>query len=81
MLARLRQHAESVGDPCALAPPQYVFRWHTGHWHGQNAMRGLEDEGWYERVGDCEGVGNSARRTVVQACGTSKTTENPGGVK
>jgi hypothetical protein len=54
MLARLQQHASSVGDPCALAPPQYLFRWHTGHWHGQHAMRGPEDEGWYGRVGSVE---------------------------
>ena len=51
MLARLRDHAETTGDPCALALPQYLFRWHTGHWHGQHAMRGPDDEGWYEVVG------------------------------
>ena len=51
MLARLRDDAVVIGDPCRLAPPQYVFRWHTGHWHGQYAMRGPDDEGWYEVVG------------------------------
>ena len=50
MLARLRDHATSIGDPCEVAPPQYVFRWHTGHWHGQHAMRGPEDEQWYQRT-------------------------------
>lgn len=50
MISTLRHYAISVGDPCTLAPPQYVFRWHTGHYHGQGAMRSPADEGWYGRI-------------------------------
>ena len=52
MLARLRDHATSTGDPCGMAPPQYVFRWHTGQWHAQHAMHGPADEEWYARVAE-----------------------------
>ncbi len=41
------------GPPCdylAGGDPTYVFRWHTGHHHGQSSMRDPADETWYERA-------------------------------
>ena len=41
------------GPPCdylAGGDPTYVFRWHTGHVHGQNTMDSPGDETWYERA-------------------------------
>lgn len=49
-IARLRQ-AAPPGDPCDFGEPQFVYRWHTGAYHGQNYMRGPDDESWYERAG------------------------------
>lgn len=49
-LARLSL-AAVPGNPCLFDLPQYVFRWHTGAYHGQNFMRGPDDESWYERAG------------------------------
>lgn len=36
-------------DPCRFGSPQYVFRWHTSHYHGQSQATGPEDAGWYSR--------------------------------
>lgn len=41
------QHGEAA-HPAELSP-QYVFRWRTGHPHGQSYMRDPGDEGWYDR--------------------------------
>lgn len=44
---------EKYGPPCdylAGGDPTYVFRWHTGHHHGQSTMRAPDDETWYERA-------------------------------
>ena len=44
--------AERPGDPCQFGEPQYVFRWHTGAYHGQHFMTGgPSDETWYDRAG------------------------------
>ena len=50
MIARLAAAGLAV-DPLAHYPsPSYVFRWHTGAYHGQSTMRGPDDETWYDRV-------------------------------
>lgn len=44
---------EAYGPPCDYlsgGDPTYVFRWHTGHHHGQSSMRDPADETWYERA-------------------------------
>jgi hypothetical protein len=42
--------AGGVCDPCEAFPPSYVFRWHTGTWHGQAQADGPGCENWYQRV-------------------------------
>ena len=49
MIALLAREARGVVDPCKIFPPSYVFKWHTGHYHGQHEMRSPDDETWYER--------------------------------
>ena len=49
-IARLAT-AALPGDPCQFGEPQYVYRWHTGHVHGQSYMSGPDDVTWYERAG------------------------------
>ena len=52
LLSRLAELGPS-GDPVARRPPSYVFRWETtGDYHGQDLMRGPDDEGWYQRVAE-----------------------------
>lgn len=50
LLARLAGEGPT-GDPCAVRPPSYMFRWEsTKAYHGQELMRSPDDEGWYERA-------------------------------
>lgn len=48
----LRRLAEAGAgaDPCAFAAPSYVFRWDTGAYHGQAAMRSPADTTWYDEA-------------------------------
>lgn len=49
---RLMKRLDALGqtvDPTTVAPPSYVFRWKTGAYHGQSAMRGANDIDWYDR--------------------------------
>ena len=58
LLARLTVTGPS-GDPCSVAGPGYIFRWgSTGAYHGQAAMLGPEDEGWYQPVPQTNRFGN-----------------------
>jgi hypothetical protein len=73
---------EKYGPPCdylAGGDPTYVFRWHTGHHHGQSSMRDPADETWYERAREAlriaakndnqpivPGYDESARRILAQ---------------
>lgn len=56
-MANLRQAAlehdpvNGIGDPWPTGPIPFVFRWHTGHAHGQSTMdKGPADETWYDRA-------------------------------
>jgi hypothetical protein len=49
LVLRLTQMGRRV-DPCLVFPASYVFRlMSTQDYHGQTAMRGRDDEEWYER--------------------------------
>lgn len=48
MLSHFAAHGRTV-DPALLGPLQYVFRWHTGHFHGQSQATGPGDCEWYSR--------------------------------
>lgn len=50
LMRRLRQRHGPPADPCEGTDPQYTFRWHTGHYHGQGTMRSPDDETWYDRT-------------------------------
>ena len=51
LIKRLNQAAGGTADPCELLPPSYVFRWRsTEAYHGQAAMRSVDDETWYDRA-------------------------------
>jgi len=50
MIGRLRDYAGAPGDPCVLASPSYIFRWHTGHYHGQSTMDTPGDQEWYAKA-------------------------------
>lgn len=49
-MKRLADYGGTPGDPCEFREPQYVFRWHTGAYHGQNYMRSPDDEEWLDRA-------------------------------
>lgn len=49
-MARLASRSNGPADPCETRPPSYVFRWQTGHYHGQGTMRSPEDVTWYDRA-------------------------------
>jgi len=51
-IGRLAAAFGPPGDPCEHGPPGYVFRWHTGSYHGQHFMAGSGSVGWYERAGE-----------------------------
>jgi hypothetical protein len=38
------------GDPIFFASPSYIFRWHTGHYHGQSTMDTPGDQEWYAKA-------------------------------
>lgn len=49
---QMLSHFASVGTAVEFTQeglPQYVFRWHTGHFHGQSLATGPGDTGWYSR--------------------------------
>ncbi len=49
-MASLRAECGEPLDPLTLCPkPSYVFRWHTGHYHGQWGMH-RPGNAWYEEV-------------------------------
>lgn len=49
-MAALRQECGEPADPLtACAKPSYVFRWHTGHYHGQQTMD-RPGNAWYEAI-------------------------------
>ena len=52
-LGILGQSLGAPADPLPYAPsenPTYVFRWHTGHAHGQSAMRSPDDCDWLAKA-------------------------------
>lgn len=50
-LGLLRTALGEPADPTvASGRPTYVFRWHTGHVHGQSAMKQPDDTGWIDRA-------------------------------
>lgn len=50
MLIQRLQNTSPAVDPWTNIKPQYIFGWHTGMPHGQNTMKGPEDETWYDRA-------------------------------
>ena len=47
---QMMSHFAATGrfvDPCQFAPPSYVFRWNTNHYHGQSLADGPGDCNWY----------------------------------
>jgi hypothetical protein len=50
LIASLFRAAKSTGDPCDYGVMPYIYRWHTGHPHGQGTMRSPDDETWWDRV-------------------------------
>lgn len=49
MIRRLDQFGPP-GDPVVFASPSYIFRWHTGHYHGQSTMDTPGDQEWYVKA-------------------------------
>lgn len=49
LMRSLHQHGRET-DPLKFFPASYMFRWHTGAFHGQNTMRSADDETWYDRA-------------------------------
>lgn len=47
MMTHFAAVAGTTADPCAKAAPSYVFRWRTGHYHGQSFADGPGDQHWY----------------------------------
>lgn len=52
MLSHFAKVAGVTMDPVADLDrdPSYVFRWHTGHYHGQSAADGPGDSQWYAKA-------------------------------
>ncbi len=50
MISKLNTISGAPGDPCVLASPSYIFRWHTGHYHGQSTMDTPGDQEWYAKA-------------------------------
>ena len=49
---QMLSHFASQGEAAEFTqegPPQYCFRWHTGHFHGQSLATGPGDTEWYSR--------------------------------
>ena len=49
MIARFSQ-PDGPSDTTENATPSYVFRWHTGHAHGQSFAVTPDDFGWYRNA-------------------------------
>ena len=54
ILRSLHSHAKKLVEPWTVpADIQYMYRWHTGHAHGQHAhLAGPGDNFWYDRCKD-----------------------------
>lgn len=63
-MGALRQR---FGPPCdylAGGDPTYVFRWHTGHHHGQSSMRSPDDVTWYQAARERLRAAEEARQAA-----------------
>jgi len=50
MLRHFEAHAGGITDPNDNRGPSYVFRWHTGHYHGQSMADSPTDQNWYAQA-------------------------------